>query len=212
MNPNIKNYILSGTTMIKNLKQYFILQFGPFLLLPFNLMIGFVLGGWYTVFSVGMMGLALILCLFGLFLYRKKTVVAKLWCQAFIYLHFILQFLTIQILCFSMTYGSSFALIFLIIPLFLIPVITIYFHHRKIKKSSFQFEIKPATGKIALIGGSLGLSIYLFAKQAIASADFSQNKAILFVVLIILLINSLFSIGFLNFHKIYLCKKFDLKE
>ncbi len=210
MNEDLRNYINSGANMVKNLKHYMILLSGPMLITPF-VFIGFE--GFCEIFLIFMISVCLLIVFIGIILFRKKGIISKLWCQMLIAIHWILQFLTIQILLFVDIFGWNIGLIILILPLMVFPIILTKAHGKRIKDGSFSFKKKNVGKKISIIGFFGVFGVYFLIKQTILRRInwdiISQFNITILLILLLLLVNMIFSIGLLGFHKIYLCRKLN---
>ena len=160
------------------------------------------------IFALIMMGACLLLCLAGVVLCFKKTVVTKLLCQSFIHLHFILQLLTMQCIAFVMEFGIAVELLFFVLIPILLSIFFVLIENKKVMKDHFQFSKKTFPWKTISISCSLAFLGRLIVKYFIRNSNISQNNGIILVSVLLLLPNALFACFVaLNFYKIHLCRK-----
>lgn len=136
---------------------------------------------------------------------RKLTIKRRLIIQIVINLSWILQISLIEIIVFTMTYGWHVCLLLLFLPIAVIPLLLGVRISRMIKNGNYISK-KITTNSLGLGGMMTGLIGMNFGA---VFRNIEQGKAIIFILLVMLFLNCIFSMGLLYIQKLYYLLKYE---
>ena len=166
-------------------------------------------GGKWFYFSIMWSVLLLMTLFFGFYLIRKKqTVKIKISIQALIYTSYVLEISLLQATYFVMLYGFEISLIFLYLPVILNPIILSILDYRYFCKkwkdniaNSSKFD--TPCHKKSIVWGSTAAWFGMHL-AAIFFSHLDQNSTFLVILILLEVLNLLFSIGLANIQRLYL--------
>lgn len=197
---NYAEYIYAGLGIAP--KFFIKFAFTPLLLtICAGIVPGVVMGGFWLAVSIIMLvsatALGVVVCICSL---RKLTIQNRLLIQTFIYVNWILQYLLVEIMLFTISYGFKIQLFLLFLPVIFIPIGVGMRNAQRLKKNTpyyarrFFDKIGYSGGWTAVVGAGL--------------AGFINEKHAVIVILIsVTFLVSLFSLGLLSIQRLYYLRK-----
>ncbi len=199
-------YVESGLGIRPEPKQFRKIAVGPFLMVMVMGMIpGVVLGGFWLFLALMMIATSLALAVVVFVLSSKKlTVMNGLIMQALNASNYVLQIGLLQTMWYTMSFGFDWVLVLL----YLIPILTLLgmgWRNAKALRSNRTFPYKSNMRFVCGFGwtGAVGVCIAKAIFQ-----DISQKTALVIVILGFALLSCVFSIGLLAYQRIFYLKKY----
>lgn len=197
---NLMEYLESGLIRDSSPKIYRTLVSGSGGWTLIGLIYGLVLKNYWIYLSVFMLVAFLVAATIVIVLSsRKLTIRRRLVIQTVISISWVVQISLIEIIIFTMAYGWHICLLLLFFPTILIPLLLGIRTSRMIKKEGYISK-KITASSLTLTGTMTGLIGMNFGA---IFRNIEQREAIILTLLVMLLLNCIFSIGLLYTQKLY---------
>ena len=203
---NLTEYLKNGFIMNSSPKIYRSLIYGSGGWSLIGLIYGIILKKYWILISLFMVlaffaAITIVIVLsFGKLTIKKRIII-----QTIINLSWVLQISLMEIIIFTMTYGWCVWLLLLFLPTIVIPLSLGIIIHIRLKKDSYISK-KITNSSFALVGAMTGLIGMNFGA---IFRNIEQSEAIILTLIIMLLINGIFSIGLVDIQKLYYLFKYE---
>lgn len=202
-NTILGEYIRSGVNILKSVKQLTMQGIAPFIFVLYTgVYPGIVLGNLWIVLAIIMLITSFVLMVLIIILaHTVLTLKKRLIIHILIYFNWCFQLLMVQTQWYTAIYGFNIALLFLYIPVVIIPILLGYRNAKKIKNGfavSYSISQNIQIGIGGMASGLIGIIIGKVFLQNV-----SQIMAINIVLICFSSVSALTSIGFLSIQRLY---------
>lgn len=202
MTNSIEIYIKSGLGIEPNPKNFRKFAWGSLLLVSYwGVPPGIILGKPWSFISILMIVSSLLaVIIVHITSKQEMTIRNRLLMQGLIYLNWVFQLSLVQILFFTMAYGFNIILIVICLPQIITPLVLGFWHANRLKKGTNTVKTTLST-KLGLGFGWTGCLGLCFAR--LYTENISQHASIIFIILALSFLASIFSFGLLSFQRLY---------
>lgn len=175
-----------------------------------GLLFGFILGPLWVQLGMFML-IVFVICTVIVFnlMSKKLTLKRQLIVQTIIYANLCLQLGTLEAIIYTSEYGMDINMFLLYLPVIIIPIVLCITTSIMLKKKK-KSNNKLGTIYAGIIGVISPLAGWRFS--IIVNNSLSDNYTVPIILICLTIVNSAFSIGFLNIQKLYYLKKYDNTE
>lgn len=204
---NLIEYMKLGLTIKPDSKRFRRLVGASGIWTIIGFLYGIILGGYWKYIAI-IMVITFLCAVVGVFVLSRQclTIKNRLILQSIIYLSWNWQLILLETIIFTMAYGFGVHVLLLHLPSVLIPLL-LGMKTAKMLKRDTPFSSKPITlSKIRLTGGMAGIIGMNFVA---VFKNMSQSTAIVIAVVCCVILNSIFSFGFLYLQRLYYLFKYE---